>query len=634
MRVLATFLVALISFSPLQANADNPNPSTSDIDNYVSLSGSSTAKQGIQSASTSTYMSGSNDFTIELWMMPAETMTSNTGSIFVKTDRSQFDLVNGVFHAWFNSNGWKGTINTGVKARIGEWQHVAFVKNGNLFSIYLNGSLAYELSDATNVPTTLSNTSTYTSIGSNPWSVAFSANQATPQLNFFAGGIDEVKVWSTVRNQAEIRTSMTTKISPSTSGLLGYWDFNGTSNTSMIYDRTGSFNFTVHGSPTFPDVKTVSTSAGQMTVTFPRTYLNANAGFKIPAGVTSLNALVVGGGGGGGFDGGGGGGGGGVFENSNLAVSPETYYQVLVGGGGAAANGYTGGALTCNGSHSLSVIGCNSAAGGTSKFGNASASGGGGGGGVEAAGGNDSESSATVRGGGGATGGQNNRSGINSAGAGAFSGGSVSTDSINYGGGGGGSSSEAGAIGQLAKAGNGAAGITASMNSTVYGAGGAGGSFYSSTAATGGSGGASGGTASLAPTSPTANRGGGGGGGGNGNTPGNAFGSHGAAGIIILKWALKGSASISYSGTPTYKSVTTLSATTNTPSKVTFLANNKRIPGCISIPTSANVATCNWKPALHGSIALSVQVAPNDSEYASTRISFNSVIAQKRTNKR
>lgn len=634
MRVLATILVALISFSPLQANADNPNPSTSDIDNYVSLSGSSTAKQGIQSASTSTYMGGSDNFTVELWIMPAETVTSNTVSIFVKTDRSQFDLVNGVFYAWFNNNGWKATINTGVRARIGEWQHIAYVKNGNLFSFYLNGSLAFELSDATNVPTTLSNNSTYTSIGSNPWSVALSANQATPQMNFFAGGIDEVKVWTTVRNQSEIRTSMTTKISPSTSGLLGYWDFNGTTNTSMIYDRTGSFNFTVHGSPAFPDVKSVAINAGQMTVTFPRTYLNANAGFKIPVGVTTINALIVGGGGGGGFDGGGGGGGGGVFESSNLSVSPETYYQVLVGGGGAAANGYAGGTLTCNGSHSLSVIGCTSAAGGTSKFGATSVSGGGGGGGIEAAGGTDSDPTATVRGGGGATGGQNNRPGISSAGAGAFSGGSVSTDSINYGGGGGGSTLEAGAVGQLAKAGNGAAGITATINSTVYGAGGAGGSFYSSTAATGGSGGANGGTTSLAPTSPATNRGGGGGGGGNGGTPGNALGSHGAAGIIILKWALKGSASITYSGTPTYKSVTTLSATTNTASKVTFLANNKRIPGCITIPTSANVATCNWKPAFHGSIALSLQVSPLDTEYASSRISFSSVFAQKRTSKR
>ena len=628
--------MALLAFliTPIAANADNPNPSTSEIDNYISLSGSSSAKQGIQSATTSNYMSSYTSFTVEMWINPADTMTTTTGGLFTRTDMAQFDLVNGVFIVWFNSNGWKASIDTAVKARIGEWQHVAFVKSGNVFSLYLNGTLSYQLSDATNVPTNLTTNSTYTSIGSNPW--GGSANLSSPQSNLFAGGIDEVRTWSVARTQSEIQSAMNVKISPTTTNLLGYWDFNGTSNTTTLYDRTGSFNFTIFGTPApaFPDVKTTVISSGQATVTFPRTYLNASSGFQIPTGITSAQVLVVGGGGGGGFDGGGGGGGGGVYQSSTLSVTPGSTYSIQVGAGGAAVNGYTGGSLACNGSWSGSVVGCISAAGGSSKFGNISASGGGGGGGIEANGAADSDASANVRGGGGGAGGQNSRSGLNSPGSGAFSGGSAATDNLNVGGGGGGSSVAPGSTGQISAAGNGAGGATATINSLIYGSGGAGGSFSSATLATGGSGAGDGGTSGLGPTSPIANRGGGGAGGGNGSTAINARGTHGAAGIVIVRYALKGFVTLTYSGTPTFRSLTTLTATVNTASKVTFFANDKKIPGCLSLLTSANVATCYWKPSTRGSISISIQVTPIDTNYSSIRQNLSSFFALSRSGRR
>lgn len=628
MALLALFI------NPIAAKADNPNPSTSEIDNYISLSGSSSAKQGIQSATTSNYMSSYTSFTVEMWINPADTMTTTTGSLFTRTDMAQFDLVNGVFMVWFNSNGWKASIDTAVKARIGEWQHVAFVKSGNMFSFYLNGTLSYQVSDATNVPTNLTTSATYTSIGSNPW--GGSSNLSSPQINLFAGGIDEVRTWSVARNQSEIQSAMNVKISPTTINLVGYWDFNGTSNTTTLYDRTGSFNFTIFGTPapSFPDVKTTVITSGQATVTFPRTYLNASSGFQIPTGVTSAQVLVVGGGGGGGFDGGGGGGGGGVYQNSTLSVTPGSTYLIQVGAGGAAVNGYTGGSLACNGSWSGTVVGCISAAGGTSKFGSVSASGGGGGGGIEANGSSDSDASANVRGGGGGAGGQNSRSGLNSPGSGAFSGGSAASDNLNVGGGGGGSSAAAGSTGQISAAGNGAGGVTATLNSIIYGSGGAGGSFSSATLATGGSGAGDGGTSGVGPTSPVANRGSGGAGGGNGSTAVNARGTNGAAGIVIVRYALKGFATLSFTGTPTFRSLTTLTATVNTASKVTFYANDKKIPGCISVMTLSNIATCNWKPSTRGSITISLQVTPTDTNFTSLRQNLNTFFATARSGRR
>lgn len=81
---------------------------------------------------------------------------------------------------------------------------------------------------------------------------------------------------------------------------------------------SSSISMTTSGIATFTTVDTTSWTA--------------------PAGITSVNYLVVGGGGGGGngYDnGGGGGGGGGMVRSGTLSVTPGTSYTVTVGAGGA-----------------------------------------------------------------------------------------------------------------------------------------------------------------------------------------------------------------------------------------------------------------------------------------------------------
>ena len=51
--------------------------------------------------------------------------------------------------------------------------------------------------------------------------------------------------------------------------------------------------------------------------------------------------------------------------------------------------------------------------------------------------------------------------------------------------------------------------------------------------------------------------------------------------------------------------------TTTLASKVTFYANGKRIAGCINVPTDNSlIATCNWKPAIRGTITVTATVTP------------------------
>ena len=69
----------------------------------------------------------------------------------------------------------------------------------------------------------------------------------------------------------------------------------------------------------------------------------------------------------------------------------------------------------------------------------------------------------------------------------------------------------------------------------------------------------------------------------------------------------------------TFLQTNPISARVNTPSKVTFLVNNKAIPGCSSIKTvsasSTHTATCNYRPTSLGSLKVSATITPNSSNF-------------------
>ena len=199
-----------------------------------------------------------------------------------------------------------------------------------------------------------------------------------------------------------------------------------------------------------------------------------------PAGVTSVDYLVVGGGGGGGngYDtGGGGGGGGGMVLSGTLSVSPGNSYTVTVGAGGA------GGADT--------RANQNGAAGGDSVFSS-----------VTAFGGDLGNGSRTVQvshGDGGDA-----QDGSTTSARGGDGGGNSGTAAGGSGGGGGGANG-AGSNGIPGSGGAGGSGISSSISgsSNTYGVGGAGarGNFSTTEGANGvvntGNGGGGGGAASF-----------------------------------------------------------------------------------------------------------------------------------------
>jgi len=617
-RVILVAVLALLSSLLISISSPIAQAATGETDSSVTFNGSNNVLSVTNSAFG--YRSA---FTIQGWIRPTDVNCANSCTIFSHDADYIVSIVSGTYQLWqyYNYNQLYGQQNTGVVPRLNEWQHVAYTYSSGAQKFYLNGQLVWS--------NTIAGWSSNPSYWENyPFKLGYHYG-----TSYFSGQIDEVRLYSTTRTESEIAADMHRWGPGNTSGLIAYYDMNDISGSTVANKVTGATSattLTMSGTMTQSAVESTSIASNFKTVTFPRTYLTSQGGYTIPLEVSSLEALVVGGGGGGGADGGGGGGGGGVYQNSSLSVSPNTVYEIDIGTGGKAGVGYLGGSGFCNGNWGTTVVGCSGGTGTISKFGSVTASGGGGGGGIEANGLNDSDSGATVRGGGGGAGGQNSRVGVTTGGTGAFTGGGTVDGSGNSGGGGA-SSSASGSAGSTSAGGNGATGVTANLNSTIYGSGGAGGNFNTSTLATGGSGASDGGTTIVAPTSAVANRGGGGAGGGNGSgSVARAMGTSGAAGVIILKWALRGTASVTISSTPVFRTTTTLTATTNTASKVTFLANNKRIPGCISRTTSANVATCNWKPSTRGTIVIALIVTPIDSNYALTRVDASTVFTTRR----
>jgi hypothetical protein len=55
----------------------------------------------------------------------------------------------------------------------------------------------------------------------------------------------------------------------------------------------------------------------------------------------------------------------------------------------------------------------------------------------------------------------------------------------------------------------------------------------------------------------------------------------------------------------------TLTAAIDFAGKVTFFADGKRIPGCISIQASIGNQNCTWKPNTQKSVVISARIDPN-----------------------
>lgn len=75
------------------------------------------------------------------------------------------------------------------------------------------------------------------------------------------------------------------------------------------------------------------------------------------------------------------------------------------------------------------------------------------------------------------------------------------------------------------------------------------------------------------------------------------------------------------STTATYRANTTIRVSVNTIGKVDFYMAGKIIPNCRNISTSANIANCTWKPAVHAYVNLTARFRPSGAGFTPTTTS-------------
>ncbi|MEB3341143.1 LamG-like jellyroll fold domain-containing protein [Okeania sp.] len=126
-----------------------------------------------------------------------------------------------------------GTNNPAISAKIGtnQFYHVAFVKDGKNLYLYLDGELAASATDTT------------TNSTQNNSPLFLGRRGASDRPNYFAGQIDNLRIWNVARTQAEIQANLNQTIDkPLTqTNLVGDYTFdNGTVDDSSQKGNNGA----------------------------------------------------------------------------------------------------------------------------------------------------------------------------------------------------------------------------------------------------------------------------------------------------------------------------------------------------------------------------------------------------------
>ena len=148
--------------------------------------------------------------------------------IFSKEFVSAFSITSdNKLHANFGTGtAWQTGLNSTTSIPLNKWTHVAITRSVNgLVKLYINGVLE-------------NTTANLNASGLNALARGIGAKPTSSGIiGYFNGSIDELKVWSSERTQAQIASDLSSEAEGNESGLLAYYNFNqgtaGGTNTSI-----------------------------------------------------------------------------------------------------------------------------------------------------------------------------------------------------------------------------------------------------------------------------------------------------------------------------------------------------------------------------------------------------------------
>lgn len=167
-------------------------------------------------------------FTQEMWIYPTDASVVYRGILGQQPTNSPsrcpcvYQYGRKVHFGMGNGSTWYSDITNNDVLTINSWNHVAVTFDGTTYLVYVNGRLIY--------------TSLCCS-GLIPLNVAQSGIGRVD--NYFAGKIDEVRIWSTVRTLSQIRENFMNTLAGNESGLQAYYKMDYSDGTSL-YDITSN----------------------------------------------------------------------------------------------------------------------------------------------------------------------------------------------------------------------------------------------------------------------------------------------------------------------------------------------------------------------------------------------------------
>jgi hypothetical protein len=236
-----------------------------------------------------------NNFTFEMWISPS-------ASITVKPEQNGNTDVSGTTgngQRYAIGPNWGGATNAGAGISIGSnciqvyehgasympallsyntalpsgWNHIAVVYIAKQPRLYLNGEL---------VKTGL------TSIRANVFPSAFIGGYNI--YGHYQGRMDEVRIWSTSRTQAEIRENMCKKLVGNEAGLIRYYRLDHPANTATATDATSNQNAILQNMATATCWVTSGAAIGDVSA---NTYTNNWASVTVSLTSTNKGEFVV-----------------------------------------------------------------------------------------------------------------------------------------------------------------------------------------------------------------------------------------------------------------------------------------------------------------------------------------------------
>lgn len=201
--------------------------------------------------------------TFECWIMPfpvgyyssASNMTVKKSSYYCVAYKNFAIFVrNGMVlvYDFYNNNVFYGD----VVVSDGKWHHIALVYNSGVVNgsrLYIDGMLNqvftfYGLSyggTSNNIYPNTQIRDTIFRIGAFYTIYEF----LVVEYNNFMGGIDEARMWNTLRSDADILSNYNVSVNPTTNGLVGYWKMDEGGGNTLFNCVPGGYDFPITGTP-------------------------------------------------------------------------------------------------------------------------------------------------------------------------------------------------------------------------------------------------------------------------------------------------------------------------------------------------------------------------------------------------